>query len=111
MRRMHAAASGAGALSLVSIDRLLVLIHAECRVRFAKLGLIAMLPAVLGAQTKPAAMDHDHMTMPATLSQHTKDQVAIAKRVAADLDSPEKARAAGYRPRFGDVPLQGEHWT
>jgi hypothetical protein len=80
-------------------------------VRLAHVGLLAFFPVALAAQTKPAPMDHDHMSMPGVLSQHTKDQIAIAKRVAADLDTPEKARAAGYRPRFGDVPLQGEHWT
>lgn len=58
-------------------------------------------------------MDHSHMAMsaPAPLTQHARDQIVAAKRAAADLDTPEKARAAGYRPRFGDVPLQGEHWT
>ena len=70
-----------------------------------------MLPAALVAQATPMTMDHSQMTMPAPLTQHVKDQIAAAKKAAADLDTPEKARAAGYRPRFGDVPLQGEHWT
>jgi len=51
------------------------------------------------------------MPAPAPLTQHVKDQIARAKEAAANLDTPDKARAAGYRPRFGDVPLQGEHWT
>jgi hypothetical protein len=81
-------------------------------VRFRILGLLAMLPAALAAQgTMPMKMDHDQMAMPMPLTQHAKDQIAEAKRVAAELDTPEKARAAGYRPRFGDVPLQGEHWS
>lgn len=80
-------------------------------VRSYYLGLLVMLPAALGAQGTPMNMDHTHMAMPAPLTQHAKDQIATAKRVASDLDTPEKARAAGYRPRFGNVPLQGEHWT
>ena len=79
--------------------------------RFYLVGLLSAVPVVLAAQGTPMNMDHGHMVMPAPLTQHAKDQIATAKRVAADLDTPEKARAAGYRPRFGDVPLQGEHWT
>ena len=70
-----------------------------------------MVPVALGAQGTPMKMDHDHMAMPVALTEHAKEQIATAKRVTADLDTPEKARAAGYRPRFGNVPLQGEHWT
>jgi hypothetical protein len=56
-------------------------------------------------------MDHGQMSMPTTLTPHTEAQIARARQAAAQLDTPEKARAAGYRPRFGDVPLQGEHWS
>jgi len=80
-------------------------------VRYTTAGFLLLLPAALTAQGAPMKMDHGQMTMPAPMTQHAKDQVAAAKRAAADLDTPEKARAAGYRPRFGDVPLQGEHWT
>ena len=81
--------------------------------RYPILGLLTLLPAVLAAQGTSMNMDHGAMTMPmaAPMTQHVKDQIAAAKRAAAELDTPEKARAAGYRPRFGDVPLQGEHWT
>ncbi len=83
--------------------------------RFYHLGLLVIVPAALAAQgsssAMPMNMDHDHMSMAMPLTQHAKDQIAEAKKAASNLDTPEKARAAGYRPRFGDVPLQGEHWT
>lgn len=79
--------------------------------RLYHLAMLALLPGAVAAQGTPMKMDHDRLAMPGMLTQHAKDQIAEAKRVAADLDTPEKARAAGYRPRFGDVPLQGEHWT
>lgn len=68
-------------------------------------------PCVVVAQTMTMPMDHGQMTAPSALTQHTLDQIAEARRVAAEFDTPEKARAAGYRPRFGDVPLQGEHFS
>ena len=79
--------------------------------RLYQLGLFALLPSAMAAQGTPMKMGHDQMTMPVVLTQHAQDQIAEAKRVATELDTPEKARAAGYRPRFGDVPLQGEHWS
>lgn len=80
--------------------------------RFYQSGLVMLLPLLLRAQTIPMPMDpHDHMAMPNTLTQHARDQIVEAQRVAAAFDTPEKARAAGYRPRFGDVPLQGEHFS
>lgn len=55
-------------------------------------------------------MDHHHdMVMP--LSAKADSQIAHAKEIAAAWSTPEAARAAGYLPRFGDVPLQGEHYT
>lgn len=77
-----------------------------------QLGWLMILPAALAAQGSTMPMDHhDHMAMPGALTQHARDQIAEARRVAAAFDTPEKARAAGYRPRFGDVPLQGEHYS
>ncbi|HEY4319981.1 MAG TPA: hypothetical protein VGM77_02295 [Gemmatimonadales bacterium] len=75
------------------------------------LGILLAGPIGLAAQSPTMTMDHGTMAMPAPLTQHARDQVAEAHRVALLLDTPEKARAAGYRPRFGDVPLQGEHWS
>jgi hypothetical protein len=72
---------------------------------------LALCPAALAAQSMPMAMDHGTMSTPVALTSHAKAQVERARQAAAQLDTPEKARAAGYRPRFGDVPLQGEHWS
>jgi hypothetical protein len=39
-----------------------------------------------------------------------KDQVLAAREVAQDLDTTEKAVAAGFFQATGDVPFMGEHW-
>ena len=75
-------------------------------------GLCGGVAAALPAQRAEMAMDHGQMTAPARpLTAHVRDQIAAAHRAALLLDTPEKARAAGYRPRFGDVPLQGIHYS
>lgn len=79
--------------------------------RFLAVVWLALTPAALAAQATPMAMDHGAMAIPTAMTPHAKAQVERARQAAAQLDTPEKARAAGYRPRFGDVPLQGEHWT
>jgi len=72
-----------------------------------------LMPIVASAQAKPMpmAMGHGHLAEGDSLSRAARDQIAEARRAASQLDTPEKARAAGYRPRFGDVPLQGVHWS
>lgn len=40
-----------------------------------------------------------------------KAQIEAARRAAAPLSTPVAARAAGYVPVFGNVPLQGEHFV
>jgi hypothetical protein len=69
--------------------------------------LLALVTAPpLGAQQ----MDHHHdMAMP--LTAKADSQVAHSKAIAKAWSTPEAAKAAGYQPRFGDVPLQGEHYT
>lgn len=46
-----------------------------------------------------------------TLTAAARAQLAEARRATAPLATPEAARAAGYRPMFGNVPLQGEHYV
>ena len=79
--------------------------------RKSLLGILFVMPMALAAQAMTMPMDHGQMAPPAPLTQHARDQIAEARKVASLLDTPDKARAAGYRPRFGDVPLQGEHWS
>jgi hypothetical protein len=69
-----------------------------------------LVAAPLAAQGM-AGMDHGQMAMAGPLTARAKADIAEAQRVASAFDTPEKARAAGYSPRFGDVPLQGEHWV
>ena len=79
-----------------------------------ELGVLIVVPVALAAQGTPMSMPMDHpgqMARSGEVTQHTRDQIAEARRVASAFDTPEKALAAGYRPRFGDVPLQGEHFS
>jgi hypothetical protein len=73
--------------------------------------LFAVTVARAQTMTMPMSGPDHAAVSTAPITPHVREEIATARRVAADLDTPEKARAAGYRPRFGDVPLQGEHWT
>jgi hypothetical protein len=46
-----------------------------------------------------------------SLSAKARAQLDAARRATAALSTPEAARAAGFRPMFGHVPLQGEHYV
>jgi hypothetical protein len=48
---------------------------------------------------------------PDTLTAAARAQLAAARRATAALATPAAAVAAGYRPMFGHVPLQGEHYV
>jgi hypothetical protein len=45
------------------------------------------------------------------VSAAARAQLASARAAVESLGTPEAARAAGYRPMFGNVPLQGEHYV
>lgn len=71
-------------------------------------GLVGMLLA-MAAPAAAQQMDH-HAMASSPLSAKADSQIAHARKVAFAMATPEAARAAGYFPRFGDVPLQGEHY-
>ena len=48
---------------------------------------------------------------PTVLTATARRQLEDARRSVASLGTPAAARAAGYRPVFGNVPLQGEHYV
>jgi hypothetical protein len=48
---------------------------------------------------------------PVVLTATARRQLDDARRAVAALGTPAAARAAGYRPVFGQVPLQGEHYV
>jgi hypothetical protein len=87
------------------------------------LGLVASLATltlaastVLAQRTSATGHAHQAATAGATDSMHAltdaaRAQLAEARRATAPLAPPEAARAAGYRPMFGNVPLQGEHYV
>jgi hypothetical protein len=52
-----------------------------------------------------------HEAAPAALTATARAQLAEARRATTPVATPEAARLAGYRPMFGHVPLQGEHWV
>jgi hypothetical protein len=64
-----------------------------------------------GADAQVAGEPHAaHAEAPA-LSARARAQLAEARLATAALATPEAARAAGYHPVFGNVPLQGEHYV
>jgi hypothetical protein len=48
---------------------------------------------------------------PDSLTPAARAQLDAARRATASVATPEAARAAGFRPMFGHVPLQGEHYV
>ncbi len=78
-------------------------------VRFVAIAGSALLLAAARLTAQHPASMGSMMSRPLTAS--ARAQIAEAKRAAAQFDTPEKARVAGYRPLFGDVPLQGQHWV
>ena len=77
-------------------------------------------PAAAGAHGHEHGHDHAHehghggAALPRTvdaLTPRARAQLDAARRATADVATPEAARAAGFRPMFGQVPLQGEHWV
>jgi hypothetical protein len=73
----------------------------------------AALAAVAARDTLPHA-GHAHGAADArrdTVTAAARAQLAAARRATASLGTPEAAVAAGYRPMFGHVPLQGEHYV
>ncbi|MGZ8457500.1 MAG: hypothetical protein ACXWZ4_12950 [Gemmatirosa sp.] len=65
--------------------------------------------AVRAQPARPAT--HAHAAPADSLTAKARVQLEAARRATAALATPEAARAAGYRPMFGHVPLQGEHYV
>ena len=63
--------------------------------------------------TTPAGAGHAHGAhgTAVPVSEKARAQLEAARRATAALATPEAARAAGYQPMFGNVPLQGEHYV
>jgi hypothetical protein len=72
---------------------------------------LALGALIVRAQPPVAARTHAHAARPDSLTPRARAQLAAARRATADLATPEAARAAGFRPMFGHVPLQGEHYV
>lgn len=84
-------------------------------IRFLALAGSALLLGSATATTAvrpepPVHVIHAH-DGPDSLSATARAQLAAARRAVDSLATPEAARAAGYRPMFGNVPLQGEHYV
>jgi hypothetical protein len=75
--------------------------------------LAAAVPAgAAGAMAAAQEPAHRHAAAPDDgLTAKARAQIAEARRAVAPLGTPEAARAAGYVPMFGNVPLQGEHFV
>jgi hypothetical protein len=68
-----------------------------------------LVSALLGAAAVVGAQSHHHPTAPvsAAASQQIRD---VEKRAAA-VSTPDTARAAGYEPVLGWIPMMGTHWV
>ena len=81
--------------------------------------LAAVLLAAASPPDAPSAPAHgDRRPHPAVadsgavwVSPAARAQLARARRATAGVRTPTAALAAGYRPMFGHVPLQGEHYV
>jgi hypothetical protein len=56
------------------------------------------------------AQSHNH-SAPATPSAAAQRQIRDVEQVAASLSTPDRARASGYEPALGWVPMMGTHWV
>ncbi len=68
-----------------------------------------LVAALLTAASIVSAQSHQHQ-MPST-SAVALQQVRDVEKGAAALATPEGARAAGYEPALGWVPMMGTHWV
>jgi len=74
------------------------------RLTLVALVLLAIAP-LAGAQS------HQHHPSPQTISAAAAKQVQHVKQTASALATPEAARAAGYEPVLGWIPMMGTHWV
>src|SRR5262252_655358 len=67
--------------------------------------MFALLLAVpvMGAQT------HTHSATPPTPA--AARQIEQVRKAAASFSTPDRARAAGYEPALGWIPMMGTHWV
>lgn len=107
-------------------------------IRLLPVLLFAIVPLALGAQTSPAAPDHDHGAHdqaaphdaaapqdhagthdhaamhggPETaLSELAREQIAAVEASVAPFAQPATARDSGFRPALGMIPTMGTHWV
>ena len=74
------------------------------RFTLAALVLLVIAP-IAGAQS------HQHHALPQAVSAAAMKQVQDVKLAASTLTTPEGARAAGYEPVLGWIPMMGTHWV
>ncbi len=46
-----------------------------------------------------------------SISAKAREQIAEVERAVAQMDTPAKARAPGFRPALGMIPTMGVHWV
>ena len=67
------------------------------------LALLAAVPVV-------TAQSHNH-AVPEPLSSAALRQIRDVEQLAASLSTTERARASGYEPVLGWIPMMGTHWV
>jgi hypothetical protein len=65
--------------------------------------------AMTAAATVAGAQSHQHQSAPPSAA--ALQQVRDVEKHAARLATPEGARAAGYEPVLGWIPMMGTHWV
>jgi hypothetical protein len=68
-----------------------------------------LVSALLGAATVVGAQSHHHATAP--VSAVASQQIRDVEKRAAVVSTPDTARAAGYEPVLGWIPMMGTHWV
>ncbi len=93
-------------------SRLPLLLGAGAALALGTLAVRAQPPlGTAAAALAAAAHGHAHPAPADSLTARARAQLDAARRATAALSTPEAARAAGFRPMFGQVPLQGEHYV
>jgi hypothetical protein len=70
---------------------------------------MTLVSALLAAATVVSAQSHHHQMTPASAA--ALQQVRDVEKQAAALATPEGARASGYEPTLGWIPMMGTHWV
>jgi hypothetical protein len=74
--------------------------------------LLVALVILAGAPLAGApSQHHQHRAAPPPVSAAAAQQIQDVRQAASTLATPDGARAAGYEPVLGWIPMMGTHWV